>query len=188
MCTYTLSLIRYLAYYLLCLLRVAIKCSFIKKGQKYTYVISFPYLQQFLLPQHLVMLPELIYRLNSLISSSIKRNLVNMQLHLHNWLWGTLSPKIILNKEMKSECSSERGSQNGNIPISFQTRLHFITFEKSVSYFVIISQCQMPNYCVNQETSFVLDWCGKEYNFFIMWEGEVWSSQRSTCIGPEAWR
>lgn len=32
MCTYTLSLIRYLAYYLLCLLRVAIRCSFVQKG------------------------------------------------------------------------------------------------------------------------------------------------------------
>lgn len=111
------------------------------------------------------MLPELIYRLNSLISSSIKRNLVNMQLHLHNRAYGTLNPKIILNKEMKSEYSSERGSQNGNISISLQTRLHFISFEKSVSYFVIVSQCRMPNYCVNQETSFVLDWYGKEYNF-----------------------
>lgn len=80
-----------------------------------------------------------------------------MQLHLHNRAYGTLNPRIILNKEMKSEYSSERGSQNGNISISLQTRLHFISFEKAVSYFVIVSQCRMTNYCVNQETSFGLD-------------------------------
>ena len=57
-------------------------------------------------------------------------------------------------------------------------------FEKSVTYFIIISQCLVTNCCVNWERFFVTwpKWEGKY--LLMMWKGEMRSSQSSNCFDP----
>lgn len=86
----------------------------------------------------------------------MNKNLMNMQLHWHKCkehrephTWTS----YLINK-WNQRTLLKRGNESRNISISLQTKLHCHMFEKSVSYFIIISQCWMPNYCVNSERIF----------------------------------
>ena len=124
---------------------------------------------------------ELICRLKSLVSSSMKGDLLALEQMKRSYR--ILNPKTILSKEMKSECSSGmRKSKWEHVHVFANKTAFYHTFEKSVRYFIRISQCSMPNYCVNWEKIFIIwpKWEGK--CMFIMWNREVRSSHSSNCI------
>ena len=57
-------------------------------------------------------------------------------------LYRILNPKIILNKEMKSEYSSgKRKSKWEHVHLFANKTTFYHTLEESVQYFTIISQC-----------------------------------------------
>lgn len=119
--------------------------------------------------------------MKSLVSSSVKENV--MALPQMKRSYRILNSKIILSKEMKSECSSgKRKSKWEHVHLFASKTTFYHTLEKSVQYFTIISQCWMLNYCVNWENIFVT-WPKWEGTYlFIMWNREVRSSQSSNCI------
>ena len=181
-CTDKLLLIR-LAYYLICFLRGEIKCLFVEWGKSTTQATIYS------LSQHFVMLPELIYRWNyCFLVQWEKFNDLAVALTYIKRSNQSLNPKVILNREVKSEYSSRKKKLKQEHFHLFVNRIMFYhMFKKLVTYFMIVTQWWTPTFCANWEMIFVTRamWEGKY--LFTMWK-EVKSTLSSDCIDPGSLR